>query len=328
MFSKLAGIDLGTANTLIYVKGRGIVLDEPSVIAMNRESGNLVAVGKKAKDMQGRTPEIIASLKPLKEGIPTENEGIEIMLEYFIRKLRLRGLFHRPTLLVLSHSGMTFKERNAVSDAAMRCGAKKVLVEERIKAAALGAGVDILKPSGCMVVDIGAGMTEIAVLSLNEVLDGAYLKTAGDQFDHDIMNYVKKHCRLLIGQATAEEIKIKAGAALKDVRSEQLEISGRNLITGLPHSVIISSNETAEALSDSLSEIVLACRTVLENVPAEISRDLKKTGIVLTGGGSLLAGLDQLLCKELKIPVRVAENALSCVADGTGVMLEKRKAAR
>ena len=327
MFSKLTGIDLGTANTLIYVRGRGIVLDEPSVVSVDAETKKLLAVGQRAKQMLGRTPGKIVTLRPLKDGVIADFEGTEIMLGYFVKKLRLRGLLRKPTILICCPSNITPVERNAISDAALRCGAKKVYIEEEPKVAAIGAGLDISKPSGCMIVDIGGGTTDIAVLSLGDIVTSTQLKIAGDRFDKDIINYVKDSYRLLIGEPTAEEIKIKVGTALKDVRSEQLDISGRDLVNGLPQTWTITSEEVAQALSDSIHEIVCACRHVLESTPPQLSSDLMKTGIVLTGGGSLLAGLDQLLQQELKVPVRVAENALSCVAKGTGIMLENLKAA-
>lgn len=327
MFSKLTGIDLGTANTLIYVKGKGIVLDEPSVVSLDAESKKLLAVGQKAKQMLGRTPGKVMTIRPLKDGVIADFECTEIMLEYFVKKLRLRGLFRKPVILICCPSNITPVERNAISDAALRCGAKRVYVEEEPKVAAVGAGLDISQPSGCMIVDIGGGTTDVAVLSLGDIVTSVQLKIAGERFDRDIIKYVKDNYRLLIGEMTAEEIKIKVGTALKEARSEQLEISGRNLVDGLPQTLTITSEQTAEALSDSLQEIVLACRTVLENTPPELSSDLMKTGIVLTGGGALLAGLDQLLQKELKVPVQVAEHALSCVAKGTGIMLENLKTA-
>lgn len=327
MFSKLTGIDLGTANTLIYVKGKGIVLDEPSVVSLDAESKKLLAVGQKAKQMLGRTPGKVMTIRPLKDGVIADFECTEIMLEYFVKKLRLRGLFRKPVILICCPSNITPVERNAISDAALRCGAKRVYVEEEPKVAAVGAGLDISQPSGCMIVDIGGGTTDVAVLSLGDIVTSVQLKIAGERFDRDIIKYVKDNYRLLIGEMTAEEIKIKVGTALKEARSEQLEISGRNLVDGLPQTLTITSEQTAAALSDSLQEIVLACRTVLENTPPELSSDLMKTGIVLTGGGALLAGLDQLLQKELKVPVQVAEHALSCVAKGTGIMLENLKTA-
>ncbi len=323
LFSKEVGIDLGTANCLIYVKGEGIVLDEPSVVSIDAETKKCLAVGTDAKEMLGRTPGRVLAIRPLKDGVIADFEVTEMMLQYFIRKLNLKGMFSRPTILICCPSNITSVERNAIRDAAYRAGAKKVFIEEEPKVAAIGAGLDIAKPSGSMVLDIGGGTTDVAILSLGEIVTSTSLKIAGDKIDRDIIKYVKDSYKLLIGDRTAEEIKVHIGTAYVDAsQSETMKISGRDLVTGLPHTITISSEETELAMRESLQDIVRACRTVLEQTPPELSADIITRGIVLTGGGALLRGLDQLLMNELGIPVFVAENALRCVAEGTGIMLE------
>lgn len=322
IFSKAVGIDLGTANILIYVKGEGIVLDEPSVVALDAETKKVLAVGHEAKDMLGRTPGKVSAIRPLKDGVIADFEVTEIMLSYFISKLNLKGILSRPTILICCPSNITSVERNAIRDAAYRAGAKRVYIEEEPKVAAIGAGLDISKPSGNMVLDIGGGTTDVAVLSLGEIVTSTSLKIAGDTFDRDIIKYVKDEYKLLIGDRTAEEIKMRVGTVWKDGRDETVDVSGRDLVTGLPHTITIHSSETEIAMRESLADIVRACRAVLEQTPPELSADIVTRGIVLTGGGALLHGLDSLLMNELSIPVFVAQNALTCVAEGTGIMLE------
>lgn len=322
LFSKEVGIDLGTANTLIYVRGEGIVLDEPSVVSLDAETKRCLAVGQDAKEMLGRTPGRVLAIRPLKDGVIADFEVTEIMLSKFIRKLKLKGMFSRPTILICCPSNITSVERNAIRDAAYRCGAKKVFIEEEPKVAAIGAGLDISKPSGSMVLDIGGGTTDVAILSLGEIVTSTSLKIAGDKLDRDIINYIKNSYKLLIGDRTAEEVKKRIGTAWKGTPSESMDVSGRDLVNGLPHTITINSEETELAMRESLQDIVRACRTVLEQTPPELSSDIVSRGIVLTGGGALLRGLDQLLMNELNVPVYIAENALSCVAIGTGVMLE------
>jgi len=321
-FSKAVGIDLGTANVLIYVKGEGIVLDEPSVVAIEAETKKCLAVGTDAKDMLGRTPGRILAIRPLKDGVIADFEVTEMMLQYFIKKLKLKGMFSRPTILICCPSNITSVERNAIRDAAYRAGAKRVYIEEEPKVAAIGAGLDISKPNGNMVLDIGGGTTDVAILSLGEIVTSSSLKIAGDRMDKDIIKYVKETYKLLIGDRTAEELKKKIGTAWRGSRKDSLEVSGRDLVTGLPHTITMTSDETEIAMHESLQDIVRACRTVLEQTPPELSADIVTRGVVLTGGGALLHGMDQLLMNELNIPVYVAENALKCVAEGTGIMLE------
>lgn len=321
-FSKAVGIDLGTANVLIYVKGEGIVLDEPSVVAIETETRKCLAVGSDAKDMLGRTPGRIQAIRPLKDGVIADFEVTEMMLNYFIKKLKLKGMFSRPTILICCPSNITSVERNAIRDAAYRAGAKRVYIEEEPKVAAIGAGLDIAKPTGNMVLDIGGGTTDVAILSLGEIVTSSSLKIAGDRMDKDIIKYVKEKYKLLIGDRTAEEMKKRIATAWRGSRKDPMEVSGRDLVTGLPHTITMTSDETETAIHESLQDIVRACRTVLEQTPPELSADIVTRGIVLTGGGALLHGMDQLLMNELGIPVFVAENALKCVAEGTGIMLE------
>lgn len=322
LFSKAVGIDLGTANMLIYIKGQGVVIDEPSVVALDAETKKVLAVGHDAKDMLGRTPGRVLAIRPLKDGVIADFEVTEVMLSYFIRKLNLKGVFSRPTILICCPSNITSVERNAIRDAAYRAGAKKVYIEEEPKVAAIGAGLDISKPSGNMILDIGGGTTDVAVLSLGEIVTSTSLKIAGDTLDDDIIKYVKDNYKLLIGDRTAEAVKTQIGTVWQEGRDETYEVSGRDLVTGLPHTITISSKETEEAMRETMSDIIRACRTVLEQTPPELSADIVTKGIVLTGGGALIHGIDQLLMNELNIPVFVASNALTCVAEGTGIMLE------
>ncbi len=322
LFTKEVGIDLGTANLLIYVKGEGIVIDEPSVVAIDAETKKCLAAGQDAKDMLGRTPGRVLAIRPLKDGVIADFEVTEIMLNFFLKKLSLKGMFQRPTILICCPSNITSVERNAIRDCAYRAGAKKVYIEEEPKVAAVGAGLDIAKPSGNMVLDIGGGTTDVAVLSLGEIVSSTSLKVAGDTFDRDIIKYVKDEKKLLIGDRTAEEIKKQIGTAWKGSRDETMEVSGRDLVTGLPTSITLVSAEIESAMRENLQNVVRACRTVLEQTPPELSSDIVTRGIVLTGGGALLHGIDELLRNELHIPVYVADNALRCVAEGTGIMLE------
>jgi rod shape-determining protein MreB len=322
LFSPDLAIDLGTANVLIYVKGEGIVLDEPSVVAIEVETKKSLAVGNEAKQMLGRTPGRVQAIRPLKDGVIADFEVTEMMLDYFIKKLKLKGVFSRPTILICCPSNITSVERNAIRDAAYRAGAKKVFIEEEPKVAAIGAGLDISKPTGNMVLDIGGGTTDVAILSLGEIVTSTSLKIAGDRMDRDIIKYVKDTYKLLIGDRTAETIKTTIGTAWRGSRKDSMDVSGRDLVTGLPHTISITSDEVELAIHESLQEIVRACRVVLEQTPPELSADIVTRGIVITGGGALLDGLDQMLMNELGVPSYVAENALSCVAEGTGIMLE------
>lgn len=321
-FSKEIGIDLGTANLLIYVKGEGIVVDEPSVVSIDADTKKCLAAGNEAKDMLGRTPGRVLAIRPLKDGVIADFEVTEIMLNYFLKKINIKGMFNRPTILICCPSNITSVERNAIRDCAYRAGAKKVYIEEEPKVAAVGAGLDISKPSGCMVLDIGGGTTDVAVLSLGEIVTSTSLKVAGDTMDKDIQRYIKDHKKLLIGDRTAEEIKKKIGRATAGSVDQTMEVSGRDIVTGLPHSIVLNSKEIESALRETLQQIVAACKSVLEKTPPELASDIVTRGIVITGGGALLHGIDELLSNELHVPVYPADNALLCVAEGTGILLE------
>ena len=320
-FSKEIGIDLGTANILIYVKGEGVVVDEPSVVAIDTETKKCLAAGQEAKDMLGRTPGKIAAIRPLKDGVIADYEITEIMLDFFLKKLNIKGMFKRPTVLICCPTNITSVERSAIRDAAYRSGAKKVYIEEEPKVAAVGAGLDIGKPNGSMVVDIGGGTADVAVLSLGDIVTSSSIKIAGDTLDRNIIKYVKDEKKLLIGDRSAEEIKKRIGTAWPSEYHETMEVSGRDLVSGLPHTISLTSDEVAFSIKESLQSIVRACKGVLEQTPPELSSDIYAHGIVLTGGGALLNGLDELLRNELHVPVYIAENPLFCVVEGCGIML-------
>ncbi len=321
MFAKDIGIDLGTANVLIYIKGEGVVLNEPSVVAIDSETKKPLAVGREARDMLGRTPGKVVAIRPMKDGVIADFETTEIMLNSFIKKVNGRSLLSRPRILICCPSNITQVEKNAIKEAAERTGARKVFIEEEPKVAAVGAGMDISKPSGNMVIDIGGGTTDIAILSLGGIVTSSSIKVAGNTFDSDIMKYIKDKYKLLIGDRTAEEIKLTIGNVYPDSKKEKMEVRGRNLVTGLPHTIKISSDEIEEALKESASIIVHTAKSVLEQTPPELSADIINKGIVVTGGGALIKGFDKLLSSELKVPVFIAESPLTCVAEGTGILL-------
>ncbi len=322
MFSKDIGIDLGTANVLVYIKGEGIVLNEPSVVAIDSETKKTLAVGTKAHEMLGRTPGEVKAIRPLKDGVIADFDATEIMLNHFIKEVNGKKLFSRPRILICCPSNITQVEKNAIKEAAERTGAKKVFLEEEPKVAAVGAGLDISKPNGSMVIDIGGGTTDIAILSLGGIVTSASIKVAGDTFDNDIQKYIKDKYKLLIGDRTAEEIKFRIGSVYPNVRKEKMNVRGRNLINGLPYTVTISSMEVEEALRKSANTIVNKVKNVLEQTPPELAADIINKGIVLTGGGALMVGLDRLLANELKVPVIIASSPLTCVVEGTGVLLD------
>lgn len=322
MFNKDIGIDLGTANVLIYVKGQGIVLNEPSVVAIDSETKKPLAVGIEAHEMLGRTPGKVKAIKPMKDGVIADFEVTEIMLNYFIKKINAKSIFSRPRILICCPSNITQVEKNAIKEAAERTGARRVYLEEEPKVAAIGAGLDISKPSGNMVIDIGGGTTDIAVLSLGGIVNSASIKIAGNTFDSDITKYIKDKFKLLIGERTSEDIKIQIGTVVKGNKKGKLEVRGRDLVTGLPHSITITSEEIEEALRKSVYEIIKVAKMVLEQTPPELSADIIDKGIVITGGGALIDGFDKLLADELKVPVFVAESPLTCVAEGAGAMLD------
>ena len=322
MFAKDIGIDLGTANVLIYIKGQGIVLNEPSVVAIDSETKKPLAVGTSARDMLGRTPGKVKAIRPMKDGVIADFEITEMMLDSFIRKVNGKSFFSRPRILICCPSNITQVEKNAIKEAAERTGAKKVFLEEEPKVAAVGAGLDISKPSGNMVIDVGGGTTDIAVLSLGGIVTSSSIKVAGNVFDNDIMKYIKDKYKLLIGDRTAEEIKVEIGTVYQGSRKEKMEVRGRDLVTGLPHTITICSDEVEEALRESVYMIINTTKSVLEQTPPELSADIIDKGIVVTGGGSLVDGFDKLLAHELKVPVFVAESPLTCVVEGTGVLLD------
>lgn len=322
MRNKDIGIDLGTANILIYVRGEGIVLSEPSVVAIDKDSGKVLAIGQKAHEMIGRTPGSVIAMKPLKDGVIADFDKTEIMLDYFIKKIKGKTLFSKPRILICCPSNITQVEKNAIREVAERTGAKKVYVEEEPKVAAVGAGLEIGLPSGNMVIDIGGGTTDIAVLSLDGIVYSESIKVAGNTLDVDIIKYIKNKYKLLIGEVTAEQVKIKIGTVLEETKQKSMKVRGRDLLTGLPKTINITSAEIKDAIKDSIEMIIHCAKTVLEKIEPEISADIIDKGIVLTGGGALLEGLDKLIEKEIKVPVKIAKSPLTCVAEGTGIILE------
>ena len=324
LFTQDIGIDLGTANTLVYVKGKGIVIREPSVVAVDRKMTppKVVAVGSEAKDMIGRTPGSITAVRPLKDGVIADFDITADMIKEFVKRVTNRSPLNRIRILICIPSGVTEVERKAVYDAAKSAGAKYVSLIEEPMAAAIGAGLPVAEASGSMVVDIGGGTSEVAVISLGDVVTSKSARVAGDKFDEAIIAYVKKKYNLLIGERTAEDIKVKIGSAYPYDGEGTVNIKGRNLMDGLPKNVDITSEEVREALSDVVNEIVDAVKSTLEKTPPELAADIIDHGITLTGGGALLRGLDRLISVETKIPVIVANNPLDCVVRGTGVCLD------
>ncbi len=322
MFSKDIGIDLGTANVLIHVKGKGIVLNEPSVVAIDKKTNKVLAVGEEARQMVGRTPGNITAIRPLRDGVIADFDVTEAMLRHFINKLNVKGFLAKPRILICCQTNITSVEQKAIREAAEKSGGKKVYLEEEPKVAAIGAGMDIFQPSGNMVVDIGGGTTDIAVLSMGDIVTSESIKVAGDVFDNDILQYIKKEYKLLIGERTAEAIKITIGTVFKGSRNDTMDIRGRDMVTGLPRTITIESEEIERALHESVAMIVQSAKNVLEKTPPELSADIIDRGVIITGGGALLHGMDQLLIEELKVPVFIAERPMDCVAIGTGIMLE------
>ena len=317
MWAKDIGIDLGTANVLIYIKGQGIVLNEPSIVAIDTDSKSVIAVGSEANEMLGRTPGKVKAIRPMKDGVIADFEVTEIMLNAFIKKIKAKKLFSRPRILICCPTNITPVEKNAIKEAAERTGARKVYIEEEPKVAAIGAGMDISKPTANMVIDIGGGTTDIAILSLNDIVSSESVRVAGNVFDQDIIKYIKEKYKLLIGERTAEDIKINFANIFDPNKKEKLEVRGRNLITGLPHTIEITQDETKEALEESLQKIIKATTNVLEQTPPELSGD-----IVEKGGAAMLRGLPELLEKELQVPILIAESPLTCVVEGTGSLLD------
>lgn len=323
IFSRDIGIDLGTANTLVQVKGKGIVVREPSVVAINKKTREVLAVGDSAKNMIGRTPGDIVAIRPMKDGVIADFETTQSMLKYFIKKAMPRGMFGKPRVVICVPSGVTEVEKRAVEEASTNAGAKEAFLIEEPMAAAIGAELPVEEPSGSMVVDIGGGTSEVAVISLGGIVTSRSLRVAGDEFDESIVQYVKKEYNLMIGERTAEEIKVKIGAAYLRPKEESMEIRGRDLVTGLPKNIMITSTEVAEALKEPINLIVDAIKYTLEKTPPELAADIMDRGIVLTGGGALLSGLDRLIRSETGMPVSVAKNPLDCVVLGTGRVVDE-----
>lgn len=322
-FSKDIGIDLGTANTIVYVKSKGIVIDEPSVVAINRRSGDVLAVGDAAKEMIGRTPGNIVAIRPMKDGVIADFDITQAMLKYFIKKVMTSVTFGKPRVVICVPSGVTEVEKRAIEEATLHAGAKEAFLIEEPMAAAIGASIRVEEPSGSMVVDIGGGTSEVAVISLGGIVTCKSLRIAGDELDEAIMHYIKKKYNLMIGDRTAESIKIAIGSAYPSFKEESMEIRGRDLISGLPKNVTVTSSEIMEALKEPVYAIVDAIKYTLEKTPPELASDIMDKGIMLTGGGALLKGLDRLIHDETGIGVTIAERPLECVAIGSGKVLEE-----
>lgn len=322
-FTEEVGIDLGTANVLVYIKGKGIVLDEPTVVAINRDTDEILAVGEEARLMLGRTPANIVAVRPLRDGVISDYDVTERMLKYFIRKSCGSGRFFRPKIMVCVPSGVTEVEKRAVREASYQAGGKQVYLMEEPVAAAIGAGIDITKPDGTMVIDIGGGTTDIAVIALGGIVASESVKVAGDKFDEHIVRYMAREHNLYIGERTAEELKMNIGTAFPREESVSMECRGRDRVTGLPKTVTITSEEMMTALKEPLDTLVEAVHIVLEKTPPELAADISTSGITITGGGALLNGIDKRINAAVGIEVRIADNPKECVAKGTGEALEE-----
>ena len=320
--AKDIGIDLGTANVLIHVKGKGIVLNEPSVVAIDTKTNRVLAVGEEAYLMVGRTPGNIRAIRPLDGGVIADFDITEAMLTHFINKLNVKGFLSKPNILICCPTNITAIEQKAIIEAAEKSGGKNVFLEEEPKVAAIGAGMDIFQPSGNMVIDIGGGTTDIAVLSMGGIVTSRSLKIAGNRMDNEITQYVKKKYKLMIGERTAESIKMEIGTVFPDRREDTMDVRGRDMVSGLPRTIVINSSEVLEATAELMAMIVQQAKDVLEQTPPELSADIIDRGIILTGGGAMLDGIDQLFAEQLKVPVFVAELPLDSVALGTGILLE------
>lgn len=324
LFSQDIGIDLGTANTLVFIKGKGIVIREPSVVAVEEQGGvkKVVAVGNEAKQMIGRTPGSMVAVRPMKDGVIADFEMTADMLKEFIKRATSGSIFNRARVMICIPSGVTEVERRAVHDAARTAGARYVSLIEEPMAAAIGAGLPIAEALGSMIVDIGGGTSEVAVISLQDIVTSKSIRVAGDNFDEAIISFIKKNYNLLIGERTAEDIKLKIGSAYPYEGEGAMDVKGRNLLDGLPKSIEITSEEVREALTDPVDQILDTIRFTLDKTPPELAADIMERGITLTGGGALLRGLDKLIAAETCMPVHIAANPLDCVADGTGRCLE------
>jgi rod shape-determining protein MreB and related proteins len=319
-------VDLGTANTLVYVRGRGIMLDEPSVVALNDTTGEVLAVGHEAKRMMGRTPDHITALRPLKDGVIADFEATEQMLRFFIQRVHRRRYLAKPRMVICVPSGITAVEQRAVKEAGYQAGARRVYIIEEPMSAAIGAGLPVHKAAGNMVVDVGGGTTEVAVISLGGVVTSLSIRTAGDDLDAAIVAWMKKEHGLMLGERTAEQVKMSLGSAFPTYDEPEAEVRGRDLVSGLPRSVLVSSAEVRKALDEPLNAIVDAVRSTLDQTPPELAGDIMDRGIVLTGGGALLRGLDERIRHETGMPVHVAEDPLSSVAMGAGKCVEEFEA--
>ncbi len=321
-FQKKIGIDLGTANTLVYVPKKGIILNEPTVVAISVDDNKVLAVGAEAKEMLGRTPETIIASRPMRDGVIADYRVTEAMLRYFINKALGNVHFFRPEVMISVPGGITSTERRAVIDAATAAGAKAAYVIKETVAAAIGAGIPIASATGNLIIDIGGGTTDVAVLSLGGIVTSTSVRVAGNKIDQAIADYVRRKHGLAIGDRTAEELKINIGSAMFVDEEESMEIKGRDMIQGLPRSISISTNEVVEAIQDELGEIIRAVRTVLQDTPPELASDIMDKGMVLTGGSSLLRNLDRMVSQAVGVPAYVAEDAILCVAKGTGIALD------
>ncbi len=322
IFSKDMGIDLGTANTLVYVNGRGVVLREPSVVAIQSDTKTVLAVGEEAKKMIGRTPGNIVAIRPMKDGVIADFDVTQSMLKYFIRKAYGRKSFIQPRVVVCVPSGVTEVEKRAVEEAAYQAGAREAYLIEEPMAAAIGAGLPVEDPTGSMVVDIGGGTTEVAIISLGGIVTAKSIRVGGDELDESIIHYIKREYNLMIGERTAEEVKINIGSAFPKEQEDRMLIRGRDLVSGLPKTLEISSHEIMEALREPVGQIIEAIKYTLEKTPPELAADIMEMGIMLTGGGAMLHGLDALVRKETGMPVRIADEPLDCVVLGTGKAIE------
>ncbi|WGL54174.1 rod shape-determining protein [Nocardioides sp. BP30] len=319
-------VDLGTANTLVYVRGRGVLVDEPSVVALNQTTGEVLAVGHEAKRMLGRTPDNITALRPLKDGVIADFEATEQMLRYFIQQVHRRRYFAKPRMVICVPSGITAVETRAVKEAGYQAGARRVYIVEEPMAAAIGAGLPVHLPTGNMVVDVGGGTTEVAVISLGGIVTSLSVRTAGDDLDNAIVQWMKKEHALLLGERTAEEVKMSLGSAWPAAEEPEAEIRGRDMVSGLPRTVTVSSADIRAALEEPISGIVDAVRATLDQTPPELAGDIMDRGIVLTGGGALLKGLDERIRHETGMPVHLADGPLTSVALGAGRCVEEFEA--
>ena len=327
LFSNDMGIDLGTATTLVYLKGEGVVLCEPSVVAIHKDTNQVLAVGEEAKKMLGRTPGSIIAIRPMKDGVISDFEITQEMIKHFIKKVHRRRVLVRPAMVIAIPSGITEVEKRAVKDSAERAGARSVELIEEPKAAAVGVGLPVEEPAGNMIVDVGGGTTEFAVISLGGIVYSMSVRVGGDKLDEAIINYIRRTHNLMIGEATSEDIKMKIGCVMKpkDGKGKEMEIKGRDLVNGVPRFMKINQAEVAEALAEPVNQIVMGIKTALERTPPELSADIVDRGIVMSGGGAMLQRLDELLRKETGLPVSIAEEPLTCVAVGSGKILEEMK---